>query len=76
LLSSLALQEKIRIGERVRAGLERAKIQGRTGGRPTIQKNIIHLIRDMKSKGKSIVSISRELHVSRGTVYQYLHQPE
>ena len=68
LLSSLALQEKIRIGERVRAGLERAKTQGRKGGRNRKQNNIIHLIREMPTNGKSIVYITRDLGVSHGPV--------
>jgi DNA invertase Pin-like site-specific DNA recombinase len=35
-LSVLAQQERIRLSERVRAGLDKAKSQGRIGGRPRI----------------------------------------
>ena len=34
LLSTLGKQEAIRVSERTKAGLERARAQGRTGGRP------------------------------------------
>lgn len=72
LLSTLAKQEKIRISERVQAGLCKARQQGRVGGRPKLSKTKIFEIKKMKEKGLSIVTISKELKVSRGTVYQYL----
>lgn len=72
LLSTLAKQERIRISERVHAGLARAKQQGRVGGRPTLDFVKIEKIRKMKTSGRSIVAISKELKISRGTVYQYL----
>ena len=73
LLSTLAKQEKIRISERVQAGLSKARQQGRIGGRPTLAMNKVNKIKELKDKGMSIVSISKELRVSRGTVYQYLN---
>jgi DNA invertase Pin-like site-specific DNA recombinase len=72
LLSTLAKQERVRISERVVAGLAKARSQGRIGGRPTLESSKIEKIRELKSSGKSILSISKELHVSRGSVYQYL----
>lgn len=73
LLSTLAKQEKIRIGERVKAGLERSKqLYNRVGGRPRLDGNIIEKIRQMKLEGNSIVKISKTLKISRGSVYQYL----
>jgi DNA invertase Pin-like site-specific DNA recombinase len=73
LLSTLALQEKIRISQRVKAGLEKSKIlYGRIGGRPTLDSSKIEKIRELKSAGMSIMAISKELQVSRGSVYQYL----
>jgi len=72
LLSSLALQEKIRIGERVRAGLAKARMNHRVGGRPRLDENKIEKIRQMKSCGKSNTEISKTLKISRGSVYQYL----
>lgn len=72
LLSTLAKQEKIRISERVRAGLAKSRQQGRVGGRPTLDSNKVEKIRKMKTAGRSIVSISKELKISRGSVYLYL----
>jgi DNA invertase Pin-like site-specific DNA recombinase len=72
LLSTLAKQERVRISERVVAGLAKARSQGRIGGRPTLEDSKIEKIREMKSTGMSILAISKELKVSRGSVYQYL----
>ena len=73
LLSTLAKQERIRISERVKAGLERSRQQGRVGGRPKMDETIIKEIREMKLKGESIVVIAKKLKISRGSVYQYLN---
>ncbi len=72
LLSTLAKQERIRISERVKAGLERSRQQGRVGGRPTLDESKVKKIRKLKSNGHSVVAISKELRISRGSVYQYL----
>ena len=74
LLSTLAKQERVRISERVKAGLEKSRQQGRIGGRPTLNENKIKKIQKLKSSGMSIMGISKELKISRGTVYQYLAQ--
>jgi DNA invertase Pin-like site-specific DNA recombinase len=74
LLSSLALQERIRTSERVFAGLAKARTQGRIGGRPSLEATKIEKIREMKSAGISIMEISKKLQVSRGSVYQYLQE--
>jgi DNA invertase Pin-like site-specific DNA recombinase len=72
LLSTLARQERIRISERVVAGLAKARLCGRVGGRPTLDATKIEKILEMKSAGMSIMAISKQLQVSRGTIYQYL----
>lgn len=72
LLSTLAFQEKIRISERVKAGLEKSRQQGRVGGRPTLDESKISKISKLRSDGISIVDIAKELKISRGSVYQYL----
>jgi len=72
LLSTLAKQERIRISERVHAGLARARQQGRVGGRPTLDVVKIDKIKQMKSAGRSITDISKILKISRGSVYQYI----
>ncbi len=72
LLSTLAKQERVRISERVVAGLAKARTQGRIGGRPTLDEYKINKIKQLKSDGNSIVAIAKELKISRGSVYQYL----
>jgi DNA invertase Pin-like site-specific DNA recombinase len=72
LLSTLARQERIRISERVHAGLARARQQGRVGGRPSLDGSRIAQIKQMKLTGKSVTDISKTLKISRGSVYQYL----
>ncbi|MGI6311433.1 MAG: recombinase family protein [Bacteroidales bacterium] len=74
LLSTLAKQERLRISERVHAGLSRARQQGRVGGRPTLDSSKIEKIRQLKSAGMSILAISKQLRVSRGSIYQYSHE--
>lgn len=69
LLSTLAKQEKIRISERVKAGLARTK---KKGGRPTIPLDIIEKIKELKSKGFSNRSIGKDLNLSHSTVALYL----
>lgn len=73
LLSTLAKQEKIRISERVQAGLSKARQRGRVGGRPTLADEKIDKIKKLKNEGMSILAISKELKISRGSVYQYLN---
>lgn len=72
LLSTLAKQERVRISERVKAGLERSRQQGRIGGHPALNESIVKKIKKLKSYGFIIVSIAKELKISKGTVYQYL----
>jgi len=72
LLSTLAKQERVRISERVKAGLEKSRQQGRVGGRPTLDEIKIKKIQKLKSSGMTIMGISKELKISRGSVYQYL----
>jgi len=72
LLATLAKQERIRLSERVHAGLARARQQGRIGGRPKLDDKTVDKIKIMKADGYSIVDISKKLKVSRSSVYQYL----
>ncbi len=72
LLSTLAKQERIRLSERVLAGLEKSRRLGRIGGRPKLDNGIVEKIKKMKTDGFSIVDISKKLKVSRSSIYQYL----
>lgn len=72
LLSTLVKQERIRISERVKAGFEKSRQQGRVGGHPTLDESKITKIRQLKTEGISICAIAKELKVIRCSVYQYL----
>ena len=69
LLSTLAKQEKIRISERVKAGLARSS---KKGGRPTINENVIEQIKNLKIDGLSNRAIGKHLKLSHSTVGLYL----
>lgn len=69
LLSTLARQEKVRISERVKAGLARS---AKKGGRPQINPELVEKIQSMKSGGLSNRAIGKVLNVSHVTVGMYL----
>ena len=71
LLAALARQERIRLSERVTAGLARARKEGRVGGRPKV---IVSTgkIRKLADQGLSAVQIGARLGCSRMTVRRRL----
>lgn len=65
--------ERDMIVERTRAGLDAAKAQGRTGGRPTvITEDVLTVAKARKAKGESITAIAKALGVSRATLYRHI----
>lgn len=67
ILAAVAKQERVRISERTVAGLERARAQGRIGGRPRVvcdRKRVL----EMRQIGKSLGQISTELNLAKTTV--------
>jgi len=66
IMATLAKQERVRISERTRAGLERARREGKTLGRPRIEVNA-HEIRGLRAKGLSWSAISAQTGVARAT---------
>jgi DNA invertase Pin-like site-specific DNA recombinase len=64
--------ERAMIQERVKAGLARARSQGKTLGRPRVAPSIELRIRKARDKGKGIKKIARELGVGVGTVQRVL----
>jgi DNA invertase Pin-like site-specific DNA recombinase len=71
ILATVAKQERIRLSERVTAGLARAKREGRTGGRPKVVVSTTKL-RKLADRGLSAVQIGAQLGVSRMTVTRRL----
>jgi DNA invertase Pin-like site-specific DNA recombinase len=73
LLATLARQERIRLSERVAAGLARARKEGRIGGRPKVIVSASK-IRKLADQGFSAVQIGEQLGVSRMTVARRLSE--
>jgi DNA invertase Pin-like site-specific DNA recombinase len=61
ILATLAKQERIRLSERVKAGLDRAKSEGRRLGRPKLPDSAIAEIRQLHRQGISKREISRRV---------------
>ena len=73
ILAAVAKQERVRLSERVHAGLERAKAQGRVGGRPKVKREHdrdAKRIRQMRDEGQSYREIAEELGRSTMDVYR------
>lgn len=58
---------------RTKAGLEAARARGRVGGRPKVINDNLKTITDaLVYRGKSISEISKEVKVSKSTLYRML----
>lgn len=78
ILAAVAKQERVRLSERTIAGLQRAKAQGRVGGRPKAEDaepKLVSKIKHLRSRGASIRAIASELGKSPNTVLRLL-KPE
>lgn len=60
--------ERAMIQERVRAGLQRARAQGKRLGRPPVPQHKCDAIRAARATGKGIVNIAREVGVGVSVV--------
>ncbi|MEO1691133.1 MAG: recombinase family protein, partial [Cyanobacteria bacterium J06631_6] len=74
IFSYLAQQEAVKISERTKAGLERAKAQGKTLGRPGKYEYWKPQIIEMKAEGCSQGEMSRRTGLAYGTVKSYLRK--
>lgn len=70
-MASLAQFESSLISERVKAGMQRAKAQGKNISRPKISKEKQSLILNLKKSGLSMNKISIQTGIPYGTVYNY-----
>lgn len=73
IIAAMAALERDIIVERVKAGLGRARSQGRKLGRPQVSVDIARL-RALKAKGLSIREIAKQTGMSRGTVGRALNR--
>jgi DNA invertase Pin-like site-specific DNA recombinase len=75
ILAAVAKQERVRLSERTLAGLQRAKAQGRIGGRPKAEDadpRLVAKIGGLRSQGHSIRVIATELSKSPNTIVRLL----
>src|ERR671920_1018760 len=72
MMANLAQFESALIGERVRAGMARAKAQGRRVSRPPIPAATRRRIEELHRQGKSINGIAKELGIAYGTAWNYV----
>src|SRR5664280_883741 len=65
ILAAVAKQERVRLSERTIAGLERARAQGRIGGRPKVGDNPAKMTtyRKLKTSGLSVRKIAAQMGV-------------
>jgi DNA invertase Pin-like site-specific DNA recombinase len=71
LLAALARQERVRLSERVTAGLARARKEGRIGGRPKVVVST-NAMQKLADQGLTAAEIGRQLGCSRMTVARRL----
>jgi DNA invertase Pin-like site-specific DNA recombinase len=64
--------ERAMIQERVKAGLARARAQGKVLGRPRVGSRIEAIVRALRAKGRGIHAIAREAGVGVGTVQRII----
>ena len=72
LRANLAQFESSLIGERVRAGMARARAQGRRISRPPIPAATRRRIEELARAGRSINGIAKELGIVYGTAWNYV----
>ena len=65
--------EQAMIQERVKAGLERARSQGKTLGRPRTSSTVEQQIKDARQQGKGIRKIASELGIGVSVVQRVVH---
>jgi DNA invertase Pin-like site-specific DNA recombinase len=67
----IAKQESLRLGERTKAGMARARVKGKEFGRPRVSADL-SVIASMRAQGESLRRIAAKLGVSEGTVRNLL----
>lgn len=73
ILATIAKQERIRLGERTRAGLQTARNKGKRLGRPKAIVDTV-VIRELREKGISVREIGKKFGVSRATINRVIKE--
>ena len=68
----VAEQERARLIERTKAGLERARRQGKRLGRPPASPVLLHAARDLVLEGVPVAEAARRKGVARSTLQRFL----
>jgi DNA invertase Pin-like site-specific DNA recombinase len=74
IIGAIAELERNLIVERVRAGMRRAKLEGRHIGRKPLELDRIGILRD-RGQGQSLGQLAKTYRASRATIHRVLHQP-
>jgi len=72
MISAFAEFERAIIRERVKAGMEKAKLRGAKIGRPKIPPFTIKKVIEMKNAGNSYQEITKKLKISKSTYYEII----
>src|SRR5690348_14663070 len=72
MMANLAQFESALIGERVKAGMARAKAQGKKTSRPPIPEATRTKIAELHGQGRSIKRLAKELGIAYGTAWNYV----
>jgi DNA invertase Pin-like site-specific DNA recombinase len=70
-VATLAKQERLKIVERTKAGLERARRAGKTLGRPSLKIDAARM-RQLQAEGMSIRKLAKKFKISPNSVLKYL----
>jgi DNA invertase Pin-like site-specific DNA recombinase len=73
-MASLAQFESALTSERVKAGMARAKAQGKRISRAPIAKQVQERIAALHAQGLSIQQICKQLHIAYGTAWNYVQR--
>jgi DNA invertase Pin-like site-specific DNA recombinase len=74
IIGAIAELERSLIVERVRAGMRRARLEGRPIGRPALALDRAAILTDRQS-GQSLGQLAQAYSVSRATIHRVLHEP-
>jgi len=73
IIGAIAELERNLIVERVRAGMRRARLEGRSIGRPSLELDRTAIVRD-RQHGHSLGQLAKSYAVSRTTIYRVLQK--
>ena len=75
MMANLAQFESALIGERIKAGMARARAQGKRTSRPPIPEATQRKIAELHGQGVSIKQVAKRLGIAYGTALNYIKRP-